>query len=220
MSEGRPLRIMPVEDHAIFGDLLAIVLGREPDPEVTAQAWRKPGASRLARRSQGGARGAPRRRKPRRGGGRAEPPDGRGTELIEEPRRWSPGITVAVRGAERDRRGRGRRGGSEGGGRRGALSKVRSCSSVAGESRRLASHQELPPRTAARRPPEKTSLPGFREVLANEVKKKEGPRLLYASTLLSYQRARFLFGVRTRPRSRALSRRRPCSGCRASWRPP
>jgi hypothetical protein len=45
MSEGRPLRIMPVEDHAIFGDLLAIVLGREPDPEVTAQAWRKPGAS-------------------------------------------------------------------------------------------------------------------------------------------------------------------------------
>src|SRR5215212_10346898 len=88
MSATRTLRVMLVEDNAIFRELLAFVLGNEPDIQVVAKA------SSLAEA---------RERLEVSLDGRLDVavvdlslPDGDGTELIDELRRSSPGISVVV----------------------------------------------------------------------------------------------------------------------------
>jgi len=78
------IRILLVEDHVIFRNALALLLGREPDLEVVAQA----GSLAQAREALDG---------------RFDMavvdlglPDGDGSELIGELRRSSPGISLLV----------------------------------------------------------------------------------------------------------------------------
>jgi DNA-binding NarL/FixJ family response regulator len=78
------IRILLVEDHAIFRSTLALLLGHEPDLEVVAQA----GSLAEAREALDG---------------RFDVavvdlglPDGDGRELIGELRRSSPGVSVLI----------------------------------------------------------------------------------------------------------------------------
>ena len=116
-----------MEDHAIFRDLLAFVLGHEPDFEVVAKAG-----------SLTEARAAPDERLDRLLDVAVVDlslPEGDGTELIGELRRSSPGVLVVVLSAtigsghvEKVRRA----------GADAVLDKVRSYSTIAEELRRLA----------------------------------------------------------------------------------
>jgi DNA-binding NarL/FixJ family response regulator len=78
------IRILLVEDHAIFRNALALLLGYEPDIEVVAQAGSLAEAREVL-------------------DGRFDVavvdlslPDGDGRELIDELRRSSPGVSVLV----------------------------------------------------------------------------------------------------------------------------
>jgi two-component system response regulator DesR len=88
MSATRTLRVMLVEDNAIFRELLAFVLGNEPDIQVVAKASSLAEARETLEVSLDG---------------RLDVavvdlslPDGDGTELIDELRRSSPGLSVVV----------------------------------------------------------------------------------------------------------------------------
>ena len=126
MSATRTLRVMLVEDNAIFRELLAFVLGNEPDIQVVAKA------SSLAEA---------RERLEVSLDGRLDVavvdlslPDGDGTELIDELRRSNPGISVVVLCATIEARkvSEVRRAGADT-----VLDKVRSYSTIAEEFRRL-----------------------------------------------------------------------------------
>jgi two-component system response regulator DesR len=128
MSATRTLRVMLVEDNAIFRELLAFVLGNEPDIQVVAKA------SSLAE-----ARGALELVLDERLDVAVVDlslPDGDGTELIDELRRASPGISVVVLSATIEARkvSEVRRAGADT-----VLVKVRSYSTIAEELRRLTS---------------------------------------------------------------------------------
>src|SRR5215212_6135675 len=128
LGQTEKLGIMLVEDHSAFRQVLASVLDREPDFEVVAKA----GSLAEARETLGG----------RTLDGRIDValvdqglPDGDGTELIDELRRSSPGVSVVVLSAtvraeniERVRRA----------GANAVLDKVRSYSTIAEELRRVA----------------------------------------------------------------------------------
>ncbi len=122
------LGIMLVEDHSTFRGALHFVLNHEPDFEVVAQAGSLAEAREvLGRQSLDG---------------RIDVavvdlglPDGNGTELIEELRRWSPGVTVVVMSAMV---GGGNAEGILVAGADAVLEKVRSYSTIAEELRRLA----------------------------------------------------------------------------------
>jgi DNA-binding NarL/FixJ family response regulator len=122
------LGIMLVEDHCTFRGALHFVLNHEPDFEVVAQA----GSLAEAREVLGR----------RRLDGRIDVavvdlglPDGNGTELIDELRRWSPGVKVVVMSAMV---GGGNAEGVLVAGADAVLEKVRSYSTIAEELRRLA----------------------------------------------------------------------------------
>jgi len=127
MSATGSLRVMLVEDHAIFRDLLAFVLGHEPDFEVVAKAGSLTEArAALDERLDGLLDVAV---------VDLSLPEGDGTELIGELRRSSPGVLVVVLSAtigighvEKVRRA----------GADAVLDKVRSYSTIAEELRRLA----------------------------------------------------------------------------------
>ena len=116
-----------MEDHAIFRDLLAFVLGHEPDFEVVAKAGSLTEArAALDERLDGLLDVAV---------VDLSLPEGDGTELIGELRRSSPGVLVVVLSAtigighvEKVRRA----------GADAVLDKVRSYSTIAEELRRLA----------------------------------------------------------------------------------
>ena len=128
LGQTEKLGIMLVEDHSAFRQVLASVLDREPDFEVVAQA----GSLAEARETLGA----------RTLDGRIDVavvdqglPDGDGTELIEELRRSSAGVSVVVLSATVRPEGveRVRRAGADG-----VLDKVRSYSTIAEELRRVA----------------------------------------------------------------------------------
>jgi DNA-binding NarL/FixJ family response regulator len=122
MSATRTLRIMLVEDNDIFRELLAFVLGNEPDIEVVAKASSLAKAREALEVSFDVAVVD------------LSLPDGDGTELIDELRRASPGISVVVLSATIEARkvSEVRRAGADT-----VLDKVRSYSTIAEELRRL-----------------------------------------------------------------------------------
>jgi DNA-binding NarL/FixJ family response regulator len=124
MSATRTLRIMLVEDNDIFRELLAFVLGNEPDIEVVAKASSLAKAREALEVSFDVAVVD------------LSLPDGDGTELIDELRRASPGISVVVLSATIEARkvSEVRRAGADT-----VLDKVRSYSTIAEELRRLTS---------------------------------------------------------------------------------
>jgi CheY-like chemotaxis protein len=111
VSATSKLGTMLVEDHSTFRGILAFLLEREPDFEVLAQA----GSLAEAREALG-------RQSVDRGIDLAVVdlalPDGKGTDLIEELRRSSPGVRIVVLSAMVG--GHEVRGGPGGGCRRGA----------------------------------------------------------------------------------------------------
>jgi two-component system response regulator DesR len=128
MSATRTLRVMLVEDNDIFRELLAFVLGHEPDFEVVA----KTSSLAEARETLEGCLDE-----------RLDVavvdlslPDGDGTELIDELRRSNPGISVVVLSATI---GAGKISEVRKAGADTVLDKVRSYSTIAEELRRLTS---------------------------------------------------------------------------------
>lgn len=115
---------MLVEDHADFRDLMAILIGREPDLEVVAQAGSLAEARRLAATSEFDVvvmdLGLP---------------DGDGTSLIGDLREARNGVGVVVMSAGLDPRNYER---AVGAGANEVLDKVASATELVGAVRRLA----------------------------------------------------------------------------------
>ena len=87
----RPIRVMIVEDHADFRALLEVLLGRQPDFELVAQAGSLAEAREQAAEFEFEVAildlGLP---------------DGNGADLIADLRRTSPGVRVMVLSASLD----------------------------------------------------------------------------------------------------------------------
>ena len=90
-AQTRPTRVMIVEDHADFRDLMEVLLGRQPDIDLLAQAGSLAEARAQAARLELDVAildlGLP---------------DGSGADLIADLRRASPGMRVMVLSASLD----------------------------------------------------------------------------------------------------------------------
>ena len=93
-AQPRRIRVMIVEDHADFRGLMEVLLDREPDIELLAQAGSLTEARELAARFEFDVvildMGLP---------------DGSGADLIADLRRTSPGVRVMVLSASLDPEG-------------------------------------------------------------------------------------------------------------------
>ena len=89
--ETRRTRVMIVEDHADFRDLMEVLLGREPDIDLLAQAGSLAEARDQAARLELDVAVLD-----------LGLPDGSGADLIADLRRGSPGVRVMVLSASLD----------------------------------------------------------------------------------------------------------------------